>query len=239
MEDTYSTLVNYILEKLPFLETKTRLLIAIAGVPGSGKTSLARTLISNINNRHGMEVAAMIPMDGFHYPKSALDKFANPKEAHDRRGSHWTFDVEGLLVLTRNLRAKIDDEKSLEISAPSFDHAVGDPIPDDIKIFPHHRIIILEGLYLHLSKPDPWLEISKQMDELWFVEVDMVIARTRVIRRHLTSGIAKDKKSAIFRVENNDMPNAEYLLKNRVSPTRVIQSIEDEREIRLSEASKN
>lgn len=37
-------------------------------------------------------------------------------------------------------------------SLPSFDHAVGDPVEDDIIIHAHHRVVLIEGLYVLLGK---------------------------------------------------------------------------------------
>lgn len=47
---------------------------------------------------------------------------------HDRRGAHWTFDVERFLEDIKNLR------RTGEGSFPSFDHHIGDPIEDAIKV---------------------------------------------------------------------------------------------------------
>ena len=34
---------------------------------------------------------------------------------------------------------------------PSFDHNVKDPVEDDIEVLEHHRVVIVEGNYLHLG----------------------------------------------------------------------------------------
>lgn len=64
-----------------------RVVICIAGAPGSGKTTLAEQVVDRIN-RMGVH-AQHLPMDGFHYYRNQLDTFPNPAEAHQRRGSHW------------------------------------------------------------------------------------------------------------------------------------------------------
>lgn len=35
-----------------------------------------------------------------------------------------------------------------EASLPSFDHAEGDPVEDDVIVLPSHTVVLLEGLYL-------------------------------------------------------------------------------------------
>lgn len=38
---------------------------------------------------------------------------------------------------------------------PSFDHNLKDPVEDDIEVSEHHRVVIVEGNYLHLGE---WLQ---------------------------------------------------------------------------------
>lgn len=64
-----------------------RYLIGVAGVPGSGKTTLVSTLVEHVNRDCGNEVCASLPMDGFHFYRHQLDKMPNPTEAHKRRGT--------------------------------------------------------------------------------------------------------------------------------------------------------
>jgi pantothenate kinase len=71
---------------------------------------------------------------------------------------------------------------------PSFDHALKDPTPDAVSIFPQHRIIVIEGLYTHLSI-DPWCEAAALLDERWFLEVAVEEAERRLVKRHVASGI--------------------------------------------------
>lgn len=47
----------------------------------------------------------------------------------------------------------------------------------------------MEGIYLHLSTPDSWMQIASRFDERWFVRVDLSVARERVAWRHAESGL--------------------------------------------------
>ncbi len=58
----------------------------------------------------------------------------------------------------------LSDEPHLAIRVPSFDHAVQDPVHDDIYISSSDRIVILEGNYLLLDEP-PWNTIADLVDE--------------------------------------------------------------------------
>ncbi|RHZ83048.1 hypothetical protein Glove_99g72 [Diversispora epigaea] len=225
MNQTYNSLANYLVEKLTLLSPENRYLVSIAGIPGSGKSTLSKNLIQRINYLMGNNRSIVIPMDGFHYSKKELTTFPNVEEAFARRGAHWTFDIKSLLTLIEKLRLPINED--LTINAPSFDHLKGDPEPDDIKILPSHKIILIEGLYLHLKIP-MWNSIALHMDDTWFIHVNQEIAKERIIKRHIKTQIAENEEQAIFRIENNDMINADYILKNSLSPTRIIYSIVDD-----------
>jgi pantothenate kinase len=97
--------------------------------------------------------------------------------------------------------------------APSFDHAVKDPTPEAVHIMPHHRIIVVEGLYTLLSI-EPWCQGGKLFDERWFIDVDVVEARRRLIDRHVVTGVAKDREEAVTRADTNDMPSMHHKISN-------------------------
>jgi pantothenate kinase len=95
-------------------------------------------------------------MDGFHLPRSVLDDLSNRKEAYARRGAAWTFDVKGILALVQLLRSSADVTAALRkpIYAPTFDHAIKDPVENGVLISGEVSIIILEGNYLLLDEND-------------------------------------------------------------------------------------
>jgi pantothenate kinase len=97
-------------------------------------------------------------------------------------------------------------------------------------IKPTHRIVVLEGNYVHLNVP-PWDEATRLLDERWLIEVEQDVARQRVIQRHLRAGIAKDEEEAAERFDRNDWPNGLFLLENSdvSSANKRIKSIQDSR----------
>jgi pantothenate kinase len=74
------------------LDASRRVLVAIAGAPGSGKTTLAERLVSRLNEA-AQGSAALLPMDGYHYDDSILIE----RGLRARKGAPETFDVFGLL----------------------------------------------------------------------------------------------------------------------------------------------
>jgi pantothenate kinase len=169
-------------------------------------------------------------MDGYHLPRTALSAMPDPATAHFRRGAHWTFSPAKLAALIASCRAPINPSPSSvapTIYAASFDHAVKDPVEDDIPITPEQRILIFEGNYLSLSAPPEWLAVSSQFDERWFVEVDEEVAKQRLARRHLKAGIVGSLEEGVRRAEGNDIPNGRFLIANRVPVDQVLTSVED------------
>lgn len=166
-------------------------------------------------------------MDGYHLTRAQLSAMPDPALAHARRGAEFTFDGASFLELVKSLRAVPSTPLPPEpVYAPSFDHAVKDPKPDDIAILPAHRVVVFEGNYVCLDK-EPWRSAAALMDERWFVEVGFETARERLVRRHVKAGIARDEEEARRRADENDLVNGEQILRQRVDVHEVVASRED------------
>ncbi|TEB29254.1 P-loop containing nucleoside triphosphate hydrolase protein [Coprinellus micaceus] len=230
MEEEIQELAKQLVEKLKHLPNGERHLVGIAGSPASGKSTLAQLLVDDVNKAlqsQGLDSdsqAILVGLDGWHLTRAQLDAFPDPKLAHDRRGSHWTFDGPGYVDFVRSLRT----EGELQIlSAPTFGHALKDPTPEAIAIHPYHRIVAIEGLYTFLST-EPWKAASELLDERWWIEVNEEEAQRRLIKRHVVSGVAKDEEEALWRAEQNDLPNGRFIRDNMLQPTKIIQSKHDD-----------
>jgi pantothenate kinase len=200
-------------------------LIGIAGIPASGKSTLAVLVVDKINRLLdesrsdqssapestllGSAKAILVGLDGWHLTRTQLDSMPDPKLAHDRRGSHWTFDAHSYVTFIRQLKELVLPDATITITAPSFDHAVKDPCPHAVTILPEHRIIVIEGLYTFLSL-SPWVEAGKLLDERWLVELDSTVASNRLVKRHVESGVAKDLEEAQWRAVENDTPSRSF-----------------------------
>lgn len=164
-------------------------------------------------------------MDGYHFTRAELAAMPDPEYAVARRGAAFTFDPDKFLRLVKELREPLTSG-SKTVYAPSFDHAVKDPVEDDIPIPASARVVFFEGNYVCLDK-EPWAEAARLMDELWFVDVDFETARKRLVKRHVEAGIAKDEEAAEVRVRENDLVNGKEILDYRLDVQEVISSVED------------
>ncbi|KAI8931975.1 hypothetical protein NX059_010871 [Plenodomus lindquistii] len=147
-------------------DPRQRLLVALAGVPGSGKSTVSHAVLTELITR-GIQDVVIVPMDGFHYTQQVLSTFEDPANAFRRRGAPFTFDADGCVELVKTLKSTpvtTNGETELMILAPSFDHALKDPVTDDVRVSSSTRLVIVEGNYT-LLKQSPWDQIAGYCDE--------------------------------------------------------------------------
>ncbi|TVY33292.1 putative uridine kinase [Lachnellula subtilissima] len=230
MEPVYSSLTDRAIELCKHLgdhalPAQHRIVVALAGPPGSGKSTIAAKVVQRLNATSTVPFAVIVPMDGFHLPRSTLDALPNKLEAYARRGASWTFDEKGVLKLI-NVLSKSRFETSDIIIAPTFDHAAKDPVDDGITITPAITFVLLEGNYLLLDE-EPWNQVQGLVDDTWFVDVDPELARTRIAKRHIEAGIETTWDAAVRRAESNDLLNGVEIRRKLVKPAVMIQSVEE------------
>ncbi|ATY65498.1 kinase-related protein [Cordyceps militaris] len=230
MEEQVQRLADKVWRKYQGTPADKRLLIGIAGIPGSGKTTFSKVITSSLNDKAAKQnpgtpsPAAFLPMDGFHYPRSYLSAQVDAAFHHARRGASFTFDAPKFLELVIKLRNMPLDT---DIKVPSFDHAVKDPKEDDIVITPTQRIVVVEGNYVALNA-NVWRDAAALFDELWFVEVDFNRARERLAPRHVRAGIVANLEDGYKRADENDLVNGKEIVDNRMPVQEIIYSTEDD-----------
>ena len=103
-------MAKVIFEGIKSLKPKEdRTLIAIAGPPGSGKSTVAE-IVTDLMNENLMKTS-LVPMDGFHLDNKTLER----ENLLDRKGAPETFDGKGFTDLIEKLRYKRNS------SVPLFD----------------------------------------------------------------------------------------------------------------------
>jgi pantothenate kinase len=157
---------------------QNRILLGIAGSPGGGKTTLAESLVAEVNSLLPSS-AVHLPMDGFHLANSTLDRLG----MHDKKGAIETFDGWGFLALLDRVRA----ETTHTVYAPSFHRRVDEGVAGEIAIEPHHTIVVVEGNYV-LAEAGPWGAVATRFDESWFCSTPPQERLERLINRHTRHG---------------------------------------------------
>jgi len=193
---TFDDLVRLTAERDP----SRRVVVAIAGAPGSGKTTLAERLVSHLNEIEPGR-AALLPMDGYHYD----DRVLIERGLRARKGAHETFDVFGLLHMLDRLRRNEEDE----IAVPVFDRDL-EISRAGARMIPHAvRALVVEGNYLLLDQA-PWARLRAMFDMTVFVDVPEDILRQRLVERWQGYGFSPVEIDA--KVEGNDLPNGRYVV---------------------------
>lgn len=197
-----------LLKKSSLQANRQRVVVAMAGLPGSGKSTSAKLLVQAVNQRLGAAQAIALGMDGFHLTKAQLAAFADPQAALTRRGAPWTFDAAALASRLQQLRAT----PAVTVAWPGFEHGVGDPVPNALQIDPAVRLLVVEGLYL-LHRRDGW-DLSGCFDETWYLDVATATAKQRLLQRHVeANGNAVEQAERRWKV--NDGLNASIVRKTR------------------------
>ncbi|WP_454868414.1 nucleoside/nucleotide kinase family protein [Pseudomonas farris] len=177
-----------------------RIVVALAGPPGAGKSTVSQALVEALNSVMPGS-AAVVPGDGFHYDDEVLGSL----NLLDRKGSPDTFDVGGFRSLLLRLRANNEPA----VAVPVFDRtleisrAAGRLISSDVKY------LIVEGNYLLLDLA-PWSSLRDCFDATIMLQVDRKTLEARLLDRWRSLGF--DESASYEKVRRNDLPNADIVI---------------------------
>ena len=185
----------FLTQKILGLKVKNkRLLIALAGPPASGKSTLARALVDALNENG--PVAVLMPMDGFHLDDAILTKMG----LLARKGSPETFDSHGFV----NAVVRLNAEDSVYL--PVFDRERELSVAGAVAVRQEHKIVIVEGNYLCFDE-HPWRSLIDHWDLSVYLDVAPEVLTERLVQRWLDLGISRSV--ALEKADFNDLPNAE------------------------------
>ncbi|MBO0903989.1 nucleoside/nucleotide kinase family protein [Jiella sonneratiae] len=191
--------------RLRGLAPSRRRIVAVAGSPGAGKSTLADWLAEELG-RGAPGTAAVLPMDGFHFDDMLLDARGH----RPRKGAPHTFDTGGFATTLKRLRESPDEE----IAVPVFDRAIEIARAGARIIGPDVSTVVVEGNYLLLDDP-AWAPMRRFFDVTAMIEVPEATLRQRLTARWVGYGLAGDALEA--KLEGNDLPNMRTVLGRSVA----------------------
>lgn len=173
-----------------------RFVIAIAGPPAAGKSTLADLVATELAPR-----AFVLGMDAYHFDDRVLEERGH----RDRKGSPHTFDVAAYALMLRELRERPD----LEISVPVFDREIELSRNCAAVCTADHDVIVTEGNYLLLDT-EPWSELASLFDLTVFTNPPLDVLEERIRRRWVDLGLSPQQVDDRWHL--NDGTNAELVL---------------------------
>jgi len=173
-----------------------RQLIAIAGPPGSGKSTVAAELCDQLLAK-GMRTG-LVAMDGFHLDNPILEA----RGLRARKGAPETFDLAGFAALLRRLHTED------EVIVPRFDRALDVSVGSAQVIDRTTTTAIVEGNYLLLDAPG-WRDLRAHWTFSAFLDVPMDTLTDRLMMRWRAHGLSH--QDAFAKIEHNDLPNAQLV----------------------------
>lgn len=182
-------------------EGRERFIVALAGPPGAGKSTLGEALVAGLGPG-----ARLVPMDGFHFDDRVLAR----RGLSNRKGAPETFDIWGFLALMERLRA------GGEVAIPVFDRsmelarAAADVVTDQ------DRILVVEGNYLLLDE-EPWRRLRGFFDLTLFLDVPEAELERRLLARWAA------RPGGAEWVASNDMPNVRRVLQRSAPADRILR----------------
>lgn len=177
-----------------------RVIAALAGAPGSGKSTVAERLCDALNARRA-GMAAVLPMDGYHYD----DLHLVPAGLRPRKGAPDTFDVGGFYHTLKRLRARDEDF----VAVPVFDRDIEIARAGARMIPAEVPVIIAEGNYLLLGQ-SPWSRLREMFDLAVLVDVPEPVLRDRLTARWRHYNLTPEEIA--WKLDGNDLPNGRVII---------------------------
>ncbi len=197
-----------------------RLLVGLAGIPGSGKSTFAAAVGLLADRLLGAGVFVCVGMDGWHWPNHILQErtTCNPDgqivPLSKRKGGPDSFDVPALAAALGELK-----NARAAVHLPIYDRRLHEPVPDGLTVPPETRLILLEGNYVLCPTP-PWDQVFEQLHPRLMLVADPAIARQRVIARHIRGGMSPAQAEEKFAC--NDRFNTDVVQSTAVHADRLI-----------------
>ncbi len=203
---TPAAFIAHLIEMLDDIPPRSRRLVALAGPPASGKTTLANRVLAALE-RTAPGAAAVVPMDGFHFDDAVLV----PRGWRPRKGAPHTFDVGGLAAALQRLKVNREDF----VAVPRFDRDLEISRAGAMLIDRSVRLVLVEGNYLLLNEP-PWPTVHASFDVTALIRVDETVLAARLDDRWRHFAVPPDE--AAKKIHDNDLPNGRLIYAKSIAP---------------------
>ena len=195
-------MLNQIIKKIDALSQQHQpILLAIAGPPAAGKSTLAAKILT-----HYGDEAVILPMDGFHLDNVILQE----KNLLARKGAPESFDALGFMDVVKQVAA--GKTRYAPVFAPVFDRKLDLARAGAIAIH-KQPIIIVEGNYL-LFEEKPWCDLKPYWNLSIWLDMDEKEMEKRCIQRWLDHELSLEQ--AKKRCHDNDLANAKRIIHQRL-----------------------
>ena len=145
-------------------DATTPFIVAVAGSVAVGKSTVARLLRELMSRWPGTPRVELVTTDGFLYPNAELER----RGIMDRKGFPESYDRRALVEFLLAVKSG-----EAEVKAPYYSHMRYDIIPDAQVTVRRPDVIIVEGLNVLASAPNPHdIAVSELFDFSIYVDAD-------------------------------------------------------------------
>lgn len=193
--------VEAVLERLSSAPPSSRQIVAIAGPPAAGKSTLAAELADRLGPSAGI-----VGLDAFHFDDAVLDERGD----RSRKGAPHTFDWPGYRALIERVR----DDADGDIAIPVFDRSLELTRNGAAILSSEVTTVITEGNWLLLDRPG-WRDLRDLFDLTVMLQVEESVVESRILARW--TGLGFDAPTAQKRAWSNDIPNARMVARESLA----------------------
>ncbi|MFW6180943.1 MAG: hypothetical protein ACOC8N_04275 [Spirochaetota bacterium] len=169
--------------------------VAVAGPPGSGKSTVAWVLEQLLKQR-GVP-ALVLPLDGFHLTGEQLAAGTAVVDGRELplshiKGGKETYDTGKLARMLASLR------RGEPFWWPAYSRRIHEPVERGVLIDRSASLYLIEGNYLLLREP-PWSSLASFFDRRLFILPERRLLRRRIQARKMRGGFTRGQAAAHFR----------------------------------------
>jgi pantothenate kinase len=180
-----------------------RVAIGLAGGPGVGKSTLAVKLVDALNEGTP-NLAAYVPMDGFHMRHAKLESLGTAKD----KGAPHTFEGAAFAEFLAGVKAATGP-----VSGPGYSREIEDVVIDAFIVPAGVRVLVVEGNYLLLANA-PWWQVRPLLDLAVFIDLPRDTVKQRLLKRHAEHGLFTAERNRQH-VERVDLANYDLVKRSR------------------------